>query len=58
MEDSRLNCLQELPKANPIQKKVSVPPRSIVPLLSLPHFRQCDQQQELAVSLNPKEQQL
>lgn len=41
MEESKSNqgYYEELPRANPIQKKTLVTPRSIFPLLSLPSFK-------------------
>lgn len=57
MQDNSQNCLQELPKANPIQKKVPVLPKSIMPLLPLPDFRSSETIVELAPTFNIKEQQ-
>jgi hypothetical protein len=51
--------LQELPKANPIQKKTIVQPRSILPQLPLPCFRYSEEEVELAPTfsvLDQKEQ--
>ena len=53
MEEIKINCLNELSKANPIQKRVPVPPRSIMPLLPLPSFQHSDDTVELA-PLNQK----
>lgn len=57
MEDSRLSCLQELPKANPIQKKVPVSPRSVLLLYPLPHFCYSDDIVDLAAPFNATEHQ-
>lgn len=39
MEENNNDFFKDLPKANPIQKRVPVPPRSIMPLLPLPSFK-------------------
>ena len=57
MEESAEDCLQGLPKPNPSQKRVPVPPRSILPLSPLREFRNPDAIIDLAPTFSTKEQE-
>lgn len=54
MEENIEGCLQKISEANPIQKKVPVHPKSIIPLLPLPDFRNSESIVELAPTFNTK----
>ena len=54
MEEIKAECLQELPKANPIQKRVPVAPRSVFPLLPLPSFHHSEDLVDLAPPFKTK----
>lgn len=54
MDDGDLDCLQDLSKANPIQKRVAVPPKSILPLLPLPQFKYDEELIDLGPTFSAK----